>query len=53
MGGKIKLLGEPAILDDSGKSQSVRGHQAWAVLARTLLSRVPIDRVRPVNGFLE
>lgn len=44
MGGKIKLLGEPAILDDSGKSQSVRGHQAWAVLARTLLSRVPIDR---------
>jgi len=40
----IRLLGEPAILDADGQSQPVRGHQAWAVLARCLLARAPLDR---------
>lgn len=44
MGGKIKLLGEPSILDENGQSQPVRGYQAWAVLARTVLARGPIER---------
>ena len=44
MGGKIKLLGEPAIFDEKGQMQPLRGHQAWAVLARTLLARAPIER---------
>ncbi|WP_167434424.1 AfsR/SARP family transcriptional regulator [Mesorhizobium helmanticense] len=44
MGGKIKLLGEPAILDAAGQSQPVRGHQAWALLARLALARAPLDR---------
>ena len=41
---KIKLLGEPAILDEDGQSQAVRGYQAWALLARVLLTRMPLDR---------
>ena len=41
---KIKLLGEPAILDEDGQSQAVRGYQAWALLARVLLARIPLDR---------
>lgn len=44
MGLQIHLLGKPKILDADGRSQSVRGHQAWAILARTLLSRTPVDR---------
>ncbi len=41
---KIKLLGEPAILHDGGSHPPVRGHQAWALLARVLLARAPLDR---------
>ena len=44
MGMKIKLLGEPAILNDSGVSQPVRGYQAWALLVRVVLAPVPLDR---------
>lgn len=41
---KIKLLGEPAILHENGSHPPVRGHQAWALLARVLLARTPLDR---------
>ena len=44
MAGRIKLLGKPAILDEDGRSQSVRGHQAWALLARAILAQHPLDR---------
>lgn len=44
MAGRIKLLGKPAILDGDGRSQAVRGHQAWALLARVVLARQPLDR---------
>lgn len=44
MGGTIRLLGEPAIVDAMGQVQPVRGHQAWALLARVLLARAPLDR---------
>jgi DNA-binding SARP family transcriptional activator len=42
----IQLLGKPRICDALGCEQRVRGHQAWAVLARILLSRAPLDRRR-------
>jgi DNA-binding SARP family transcriptional activator len=44
MGLKIKLLGEPFILDDGGASQPVRGYQAWALLVRAVLAPGPLDR---------
>ena len=44
MGIRIKLLGEPAILDGDGVSQPVRGYQAWALLARVVLAHAPLDR---------
>lgn len=44
MGMEIRLLGEPRILDDRGSTRQVRGHQAWALLARILLSRRPLGR---------
>ncbi len=40
----IKLMGAPAIIDASGQQQLVRGHQAWALLARVLLSARPLSR---------
>ncbi len=40
----IKLLGEPAIHDAGGRSRKVRGYKAWAILARLLLARFPLDR---------
>ena len=40
----IRLLGEPAIFDAAGDVQAVRGHQAWALLARVLLTPRPIER---------
>lgn len=40
----IRLLGEPAIFDGEGRIQPVRGHQPWALLARLVLSRAPLDR---------
>ncbi len=40
----IQLLGKPKICDAEGREQTVRGHQAWAALARILLSKVPLDR---------
>ncbi|MFV2001880.1 MAG: BTAD domain-containing putative transcriptional regulator [Paracoccaceae bacterium] len=44
MGRTIKLLGKPAIVDGAGAVHTVRGHQAWALLARILLSRRALDR---------
>lgn len=46
MGLKIRLLGEPAIIDGSGVSQALRGYQSWALLARVILSSRPLDRRR-------
>src|SRR5688572_21799285 len=46
MGVKIKLLGEPAILDEDGASQAIRGYQAWALLVRVVLASGPLDRRR-------
>jgi tetratricopeptide (TPR) repeat protein len=43
-GKKIRLLGKPAILDESGQRRPLRGFQAWALLARVLLARQPVDR---------
>lgn len=44
MGIKIQLLGVPAIVDSAGQSRVVRGHQAWALLARVLISPRPLGR---------
>ncbi|MBL8699877.1 MAG: hypothetical protein JNK67_15975 [Alphaproteobacteria bacterium] len=44
MARRIRLLGQPAIRDGEDREQPVRGHKAWALLARILLSRRPIDR---------
>lgn len=41
---QIALLGRPRITDEAGESQIVRGNQAWAVLARILLSPRPLSR---------
>jgi len=41
---RIRLLGRPAILDDAGGARAVRGHQAWALLARILLADRPLER---------
>lgn len=41
---QVRLLGPPAIVDDEGRSQPVRGHQAWALLARVLLAQRPLGR---------
>ena len=44
MGVKIRLLGVPAIVGADGQPQLVRGHQAWALLARVLMSARPLGR---------
>lgn len=41
---QVRLLGTPAIVDDEGRCQPVRGHQAWALLARVVLARRPLSR---------
>ncbi|CAN5717209.1 hypothetical protein BH11PSE3_BH11PSE3_18990 [soil metagenome] len=41
---QVRLLGIPEIIGDDGGSQPVRGHQAWALLARVLLARRPLGR---------
>jgi len=41
---EIRLLGKPEIVDSDGERQPVRGLQAWALLARVLLSRQPPHR---------
>jgi DNA-binding SARP family transcriptional activator len=41
---EIRLLGRPAILDDAGARQPVRGHQTWALLARLVLTERPVSR---------
>lgn len=41
---RIKLLGKPAIFGEDGVENPVRGHQAWALLARAVLTRHPLDR---------
>lgn len=48
---RIRLLGAPAILDGKGQACELRGHQAWAVLARVLLAGRPLDR-RQLAGEL-
>lgn len=40
----IRLMGAPVILDVDGQQQIVRGHQAWSLLARLLLSTRPLSR---------
>lgn len=44
MGLRIHLLGRPAIFDDNGEQQAVRGLQPWALLARILLSERELSR---------
>ena len=44
MGWIIRLLGPPSIRDPEGRERDLRGHQAWAILARVLLARQPLDR---------
>jgi DNA-binding SARP family transcriptional activator len=41
---RIKLLGVPEIRTADGQQQPVRGHQAWALLARLVLSARPLGR---------
>ncbi len=41
---KIRLLGPPAIVDEGGLEQPVKGHQAWALLARLLMTPRPVSR---------
>ncbi len=41
---RIKLLGKPAIRGKEGEARHVRGHQAWVLLARAILSGAPLDR---------
>lgn len=48
---RIQLIGRPSIVDDLGEPRPVRGLQVWAVLARVLLSRRPLDR-RSLAGDL-
>ncbi len=40
----IRLLGKPTITGASGERRHVRGHQAWALLARILLTKRALDR---------
>ncbi len=40
----IRLLGRPEIIDEASDQTGVRGHQAWALLARILLSDKPLER---------
>lgn len=51
IGIKIQLLGQPCIIDETGEQQTVRGHQAWALLTRILLSKRLLDR-RTIAGEL-
>ena len=46
MSATVRLLGRPAILDETGQEQPLRGLQAWALLARILLADHPVDRRR-------
>lgn len=41
---KIRLLGAPAIADAAGQAQSLKGQQAWALLARLLMTPRPLGR---------
>lgn len=40
----VRLLGTPSIVDEQGLSHPVRGHQAWALLARVVLAKRPLSR---------
>lgn len=40
----VRLLGSPLILDEAGESCGLRGHKAWALLARLVAARTPLDR---------
>ena len=48
---QIKLMGNPEIRTAGGQSQSVRGHQAWALLARLVLSPRPLSRRALANDL--
>ncbi|WP_087002766.1 hypothetical protein [Rhizobium sullae] len=41
---RIRLLGKPTVTSFDGALRPVRGHQAWAVLARVLLADRPLSR---------
>lgn len=44
MGLDIRLIGRPDIVDESGASRPVRGHQSWALLARLVLADRQLSR---------
>ena len=44
MGLRIQLIGPPEIVDAAGQRRSVRGFQAWALLARLVLAERPPTR---------
>ena len=48
---QIKLMGKPEIRTAGGQPQLVRGHQAWALLARLVLSPRPLSRRALANDL--
>lgn len=40
----LKLIGKPRIEDSAGRIRPLGGQKSWAVLARVLLSEVPVSR---------
>ena len=48
---QIKLMGMPEIRTAGGQRQLIRGHQAWALLARLLLSSRPLSRRSLANDL--
>lgn len=48
---RIRLMGVPEIRTASGQQQVVRGHQAWALLARLVLSPRPLSRRALANDL--
>lgn len=45
----IRLLGQPEIINGESDQTGVRGHLAWALLARILLSEISLERRSPAN----
>ncbi len=48
---QIKLMGNPEIRTTGDQQQLVRGHQAWALLARLVLSPRPLSRRSLANDL--
>ncbi len=42
----VRLLGPPSVVDHRGENIKVRGKKTWGVIARVLLSDVPVSRRR-------